>query len=452
MKKILVSIAAVAIVYCGLAYLSGYFAEKISREQLALMLTQPEMARTDIKISEYRRGIFSSNFVLSMTMPDELPEIGRLEIIGDTRLRHGPLLFADGIKIGPFSSVSTVRIKTSTPELDQKIAAIFGPSVGLITSTTYFNGGYDARWTLPALEHKADATTFSIADSELTYDGNYRSLDANYRFALGRIEVTGVDGSKMTITPLVGSANSRNIEAGVGLVDMDMSIDQIDVQNPSKPPVMLKALGLKQKQVLNGENVDSSVTFSLAKLTGPVVLDNFHYTMAFNGISKQALKRLSELTANAPVDPAQRSAYYSTQFKELAPVLLQNGLAIKLDTGAQYLGANPQAQWLVQYKAPADGSDVRTITDPLEYLRLVDSTLLARLPSSLIPEPLVAPYIDSHITRDGNDYVLRATLVNGDLTIGKTAVPKEVLAALFAKMKAQQSAAEQRPPALTRAP
>jgi hypothetical protein len=107
------------------------------------------------------------------------------------------------------------------------------------------------------------------------------------------------------------------------------------------------------------------------------------------------------------------------------------------------MGTNPQAQWLIEYRAPADGRDVRAIADPLDYLQLADSTLLARLPASLIPEPLVAPHIDTYITREGSDYVLRATLKEGTLTIGKTPIPRETLAAIFAKMS--QAQASQQP-------
>lgn len=434
--------------------MTGYVAANIAREQVERLQAQPQTARMNMKIVEYRRGVFSSDVVTSFTLPDELPEIGQPQFIMENKLRHGPLLFANGISAGWFSSTSTIRVKTNAPEFDQKIVEIFGPSIGKLTTLGYFNNTYDVRWNLPAIEYKAAAATFSLADSNMDCEGGYKDLSGNCRFTLGRIEATGVDGSKLTIAPLVGSANSRNVEEGVDLVDMDMNIAGIDVQSTAKPPVSIKGISIRQTQKLVGPNIDSSVKFSLASLSGPVQVDNFHYDMDFNGVSKQAIKRLTAMSAEMPIDPAQQNTYLATQMKEILPLLLQDSLVIKLDTGAQYLGAHPQAQWLVQYKAPADGRDVRTITDPIDYLQLADSTLLARLPVSLIPEPLVAPYIDSHITRDGNDYVLRATLKNGILTIGKTQIPRETLVALFAQKDQQppQADAAQRKPVRKRAP
>jgi uncharacterized protein YdgA (DUF945 family) len=441
MKKILVSIAVAAAAYTGAAWFSGYYAEKLSREQLAMLLAQPQTAKMNAQITSYRRGIFSSDFVMSMTMPDEIPGVGKIEITADNKLRHGPLLFENGISIGSFSSTSQMRVKTSAPELDKKITDVFGPSIGRLTTVTYFNGGYEGNWVLPAIDYQAEAAKFSIADSELACEGNYKSLGGNCRIALGRIELTGKDNSKVTIAPLVGTGTSRHIEEGIDLVDLDMTIDAIDVQGADKPPVSIKGVAIRQTQAMNGANIDSTVKFSLAKLNGPVALDNFHYAMDFNGFNKEAIKRMGTLSAEMPIDPAEQNAYLLNQMKDILPLLLQNGLTVKLDTGAQYMGTHPQAQWLVQYKAPADGRDVRTITEPTEYLQLVDSTLLARLPAMLVPEPLVAQYIDSHIARDGDDYVLRATLQDGTLTIGRTPIPKEVLEEFFAKMAELQAAA-----------
>ncbi len=454
MKKLLASLPIIAAVYCGAAYLSGYFGEKIWNEQMALAQAQPQAARMNLKTIEYRRGIFSSSIVASATLPDELPGIGKPDMIVESTVRHGPLLFAKGLAIGPFASVSTIRIKTDQPDIDKKITDVFGPSIGRITTVAYFNQGYDLSWDLPAFEHQDATARFSMTDSSLDCEGNYLDLRSACKVALGRIEVNSTNGAKIVVAPIAGNIISKSTEAGVALNDIDLTLDEVDVRGPDRPPVLLKGMVLKQTQTLAGGNIDSSQTWSLAKFSGPFTLENLYYVVDLNGVNKAAMKRLSAYGDDLPANPEAQAAHFAAFMKDLAPALLQDGLMFKLDIGAQYLGAHPQAQWLVQYKAPADGRDVRAINDPIDYLQLADSTLVARLPVSLIPEPMVAPYLDSHITRDGNDYVLRATLKNGILTIGRTPIPRETLMAFFAKNDQQQPQAEpaQRKPVRKRAP
>lgn len=441
-KKALASIVALAALYCGAAYVSGYLGEKNIREQLELSKSQPQASELDIQLVEYRRGIFTSDVRVSTKSRKELPKGAKIEITVDNAVRHGPLLFADGPAIGALSAISTVQVKTGLPEEDKKITDIFGSSIGTATSVVKYNGDYRLTWVLPSITYKNDELQFALGESRAMAEGNTNNLSSSGDMTIGRLEMTTTEGGHVTMSPTVAKFTTRNVESGLNLSDVDGAIAEIDVRSTSKPPLSIKGLTFNQVQTLAGASINSSFKLGVAKLSGPVELENAYYTMDLNGVSKEATRRLATLFQNQPTDPEQQQAFFATQLKEVAPLLLQNGLSLKLAIGASFGGGTPQAQWLIQYKAPTDGRDIFAITDPLEYLQLADSTLLVKAPATLVPAPLIAQFVDAYIVQAGSEYVLRASLQDGALKVGKTPIPKEMLAAMLAGMNK-----EKQPPA-----
>lgn len=449
-KKIVASIAAVGALYCGAAYTSGYVGEKDVRAQLELLRAQPQSSNVDIQLLDYRRGVFSSDIRLAVKSREALPNGGRIEVVMDNAVRHGPLLFAGKPAIGAYSATSTFQLETGVPEDDKKIAEIFADGFGTATSVVGYDSNYDLTWVLPAIANKGGAQQFSLGETRATASGNTRDMSGAAELTIGALELTTAAGEQVTMSPTIVKFDVKNAEPGINLIDMDGAIAQLDIRNPAEPPLTMKELTFGQTQSLNGASIDTAIRFGIAKVIGAVQVDDVYYNIDLNGVSKDATRRMAELFKNPPADEAEQPAYFAAQFKQLAPVLLKDGLSLKLAVGGKYGGGASELQWEVRYKAPADGRDVTAIADPFEYMQLADSTLLIKAPAALIPEPLIANYIDTFVVREGSDFVLRATLQNGALTVGKTPIPKEMLAAMLAAMNKEDGPQPGQPAAARR--
>lgn len=439
MKKIFIAIAAIGAAYCAGAYVSGRIAEQTLREQLVQMQQQQPDVIKDARIVEYRRGIFTSDMrVIAKALPRSA-ELGEWTVTLDSHLHHGPLLFVDHPSLGLFAADMRIRPQTGNTEIDGNISRLFGDSIGVLTTVMSFGDTYRMRWVIPAIESKDGDKRFSMAESVLTGTGNYRDQSGKAHMTTGRIEASS-PGRTATIAPIVMDVDSKTLEAGLKLTDIDMAIAQVDIVAPPQPPLHMQQLAFRQKQTLNGANIDTSDKFSVARLDTATTLEKLYLNFDLNGLDRPAMKFMATMFDNQPAQPEQVMPFMQQQYMKLL-TLLPKDASLRVELGAHHANGDPQAQLVLQYQPPADGRSVAALTEYVDYLQLANGSLLVKVPAAMVPAPMVSPYIGQYIAQDGNDYVLRANLQQGNLEVGQVTMPKEQLAANLENARKQRAEA-----------
>jgi hypothetical protein len=203
----------------------------------------------------------------------------------------------------------------------------------------------------------------------------------------------------------------------------------------------MQGLAFKQTQVLNGANIDTSDKFSIAKLETATTLEKLYLNFDLNGLDRPAMKFMSTMFNNQPAQPDQVMPFMQKQYLQLL-ALLPKDASLRIELGAHHANGDPQAQLVLQYQPPADGRNVAALTEYVDYLQLANGSLLVEVPTAMVPAQAVSPYIGQYIVQDGNAYVLRANLQQGNLKVGQLTMPKEQLAASLENMQKARAAAE----------
>ena len=210
MKK-LAGILIVIALYAGASFYTGYQGEKNIRQQFALSQQQSEAQGVQLELTRYERGVFFSEVEFTATYSTMGLPIGGFSLSSKSRVQHGPLLFLGKVGVGLFSSVSTLEIVTGDAEADQKLAAIFGESIGEIVTLGHFNNSYTSTWTVPAINYSDEGDVLSVDGINLTVNGTYTSMDMTGSVDVGAMDIALADGTHITTTPLTGNFDVKNI-------------------------------------------------------------------------------------------------------------------------------------------------------------------------------------------------------------------------------------------------
>jgi uncharacterized protein YdgA (DUF945 family)/uncharacterized protein YneF (UPF0154 family) len=441
MKKLAVVALLLGAGYVGGAYLTGYLGEQNMRQQLSLSQAQSAESGMLILLDSYERGLFSSDIKLTMRSTSPLPMMQQAEVHMNSQVSHGPVLFNKGLALGLFAATTQVKLQFKDAELSQKLGEFFGDSIGEIHTLANFNNSYSARWTLAEKKHEVESFHLSLGESWIDMRGRFDSLNVAGELHLGAFSLVSDDGSEITSQPAEGKFALDNIESGLSLGNMELLLSEMQVKTAAGMDVVLHDLAYKQTQALVNKAIDTHVGFSIAKVAGPVELSNLYYQVDLNQLNVEAVKAWAKVAQQMPSDPAELNSFYAAQFKQLMPLFLQEGLALKLAMGAEFMGGHPKAEWTIRYKAPADGASLADLTEAFEYLALVDSQLEVRLPEAVaLGLPMLAMMGD-YVTQDAGEYVLTAKLSDSDLVVGQKPIPRETLLMMLAGMGVKPSAA-----------
>lgn len=434
MKKLAGLLILIAL-YAGAAFYTGYQGEKNIRQQFALSQQQSEAQGVQLELNRYERGVFFSDveFTATYTVAG-LPGDG-FSLSSTSRVQHGPLLFLGKVGVGLFSSVSTVEIVTGDAEADQKLADIFGESIGEIVTLGHFNNSYTSTWTVPAIEYSDEGDALRIDGINLTVNGTYTEMDMTGSIDVGAMDMALADGTHITTTPLTGNFDVKNIAELVNISNMNLAMDTITFRNAAMVSGSIEQIKVVQTQKLVNEKIDTFVSLSAAKVNGPLEITALHYDITLNQLDPAAIQKWAEIAKTLQADPEAAMADNSEAMTELMNIALQEGLQFKLAVGADFMGGSAKMDWVADYQPLTDGRTINSIVDPLDYLLLVNSDLKINVSESIVTQTplvmMVGQYMDTYITQDGDQYVMHATLKDGVVKVGNTQIPPEMLLALL---------------------
>lgn len=428
MKKLVGLIILVGI-YVAASYYTGVQGEKNIRHQMALAEEQSEAQGVKLILNDYQRGIFFSEMNISAVYTS--PAMPEMSIKADSvsKIQHGPIYFTGGLGVGLFSSVSTLKVHIGIEEVDQTLQDIFGESIGEFVTVGHFNNTYTSTWNLPAIDFTGESgSQLNIAPSRLTASGRYDQLDAAGSFEIGALKLIA-DGATAAMTPITGTFDTDNIDPQVNITNLDMLVEKISYSDSAMgTSFSIDQFKIVQTQKLVNEKIDTVVSFTAEKVNSPVEVSSLRYILTLNQLDPVAIQKWTSFIQSAQEDPEHLD---DEKLEDLLGSVLQEGLQFKLDLGAGFMGGNALVNVNADYKALPNGQQVRDIVDPVEYFKLVDADALITVSGSIVNQTplamMVGQYLDTYITLEGDNYVVRASLKNGTLMVGNTEVPVETL-------------------------
>ncbi len=442
MKKPLFATLGVAIAYTGAAWYTGYVGEQKFREQLELTKQQPASVGMQLDLVKYERGIFTSQVELVIKPLSELP----LELVRLTsRAQHGPVLFGDGLGFGLYDMTSRFQLQLRDEQMNKDLQAALGDKLGDIHSRVYFDASYDGSWGLDALAKEEDGTSLSMQPSQVNFSGRLDSLSGEAQIKIGAINAKLADGSHIDVAEISGSVQVENLEPGVNLTNMTLTMPEVKGANGQGVAFSLEGLSLAQLQTLNNNKIDTQVKLDMVKLVGPVVVEKAYYHISFNQVDKAALKAINESMSRAAgvTDPEALQMVYLQVFTEALPLLLQEGLSAQLSLGAEFMGGKSEAVWNTRYVPPADGKTLTQLQGLEEYLQLVDSDLSVKAPAGLLQATPASTMVGTYLQEENGNYLLKASFKAGELVIGNTTVPPEQWMTALVGMSAMAQAGQE---------
>lgn len=448
MKKLLGLILIVGL-YLAAAFYTGYQGEKNIRHQFAMAEQKSEAQGVKLVLNNYERGILFSEMDFSASYGEAAAPVGALTLNSKSRIQHGPLLFANGFGVGLFSAESTLELTTSNEAVNQDIKAVFGESIGELVTVGHFNNTYSGTWTLADIVYENDGSTLTLAESIVKVEGSYDDVDVAGSFTIGAIEFLAADGSKVNVAPVSANFATDNIAESVTLSNLDMMVEKIDFSDGAMVAFSIEQLKMVQQQKLVNEKIDTSISFTAAKVQSPVEITSLRYDFALNQVDPAAVQKWTEIATkmqSSPADPQELFTQYSDDTAELMDLLLQEGLVFTLGLGADFMGGAARLDLSAHYQPLPDGQQFKDIVNPLDYFLMVDSDLLIKISESIVTQTplvmMVGQYVGTYITQEGDQYVLHATLNDGKLMVGNTEVPLEMLLAFLPAAGATEAAVD----------
>ncbi len=439
MKKIIMGLAGVAIAYTAASWYTGYQGEKLLRAQFELNKSQLASTGLSYEISRYDRGIFSSRYELVAKLDRPAPQLGSYSFTGLGQVQHGPLLWASGLGFGLMDYRLEPRFHFDNPDINQAFTQVFGESLGELKLRAHFDKSYSGKWLIKPISIEGENGKFVMAASEVLMSGQLDKLAGQGKIALGAIEFTTKEKLQGKLSPVAGDFSVESLEPGIFIYNYDLQLAESQFTNAMGITMTLSNLGLNMNQAVNDNALDSSMKLSLAKFSGPLEVTNGYYEVKVNKLSLDALRSWSKAYRDTMAEAGAAGGEADPQAMQLAlmgligselPNFLQKGLNLQVNLGAEFMGGKPNAHWEVNYIGPVEGKTLADLTDTQEYLALADSELLVRAPAMLLGALPVDQYLDTYITQDGNDYLLKASLHQGALKVGTVDIPQEQLLAM----------------------
>lgn len=427
MKK-LALLAVLIAAYLGLTYYAGVVGEGYIREQVRLSQDRSATSGVTLELIDYQRGFFASQFQLQVNLDPDQAAFEPLVLTSTTRMRHGPVILADGLHFGWFYARSENSLSSVDAQKQAALQELLPEGLGRMTLLGGYTGSYDYEWKTPDIDVSRDGNRLQVAGVEMSGSGHFDSLDSQHYFATGVLQLTLSDGSEARLMPISGEAKVQFAGGDIPLSSIAMSTEQVEFRGASSAPVQVHQLQYAQAQTLMDGKVDTQVSFKVAQVDGLLSVSNIYYDINLAQTRLEAIRAWGELSAKLQL--AEETASLEPELKQAIQLLLHEDARLDIAMGADMLDGYVKTDIRVDYAPPAQAVDMSSL--PLaDYLGLIEGTMEMRIADKVMTgTPLMfflADYIDTYIVQEGSEYILRARLSGGELFVADTPVPLAML-------------------------
>lgn len=430
MKKLIAVVVAFVLVYVAAAYATGYLGERGVRQQLASDSEFLAGQQIGIELTDYRRGVMSSAITTVIRYRDVLPD-GELVVTVDARVTHGPLYWSGGMpRLGLSGIDGEFRLSAPEhPEFEALLARLWGDNLGSFTGHTGFTGRYTVDWQVPGFDQPVDleAGRLSFAGAEGRLSGVVNEYRYRGEARLGSLAVEdGERGERIEVESLSTTFDLEYLNPYISVGELTLEAPRVAWHQLSGSTGELAELVMRVDTEAVEDKLDSQLAIDIARLDGVMYpVEDIYYRFAVKGVSQAGL---SQWQANASGWDETAS---EEELVEALDALLQPGLRFTADMGASLVGGQSRLTFETDYVGFEDGRTLAQLDSYGDLLAAINIELVFRADEAIVMNtPLIllaADYIGTYLIDEGGEYVLRANLEDGRLTIADIPFPIEFL-------------------------
>ena len=402
-KIIIIALIVAAVGLSGAPYLSGFIAEKETRN-LANALNE-DGRYGQIDIVAYERGMRASRVEYEYKLP------AYWQALSET---SDPIKYACDYAHGMTGIVYNCDFK-SNPAYEAVMDQYFAGEDPLsITGNISVFGGSDQTIELKALEQNLeDGAALKLAAVKVVIesDSGFREHDGKAR--IGALEITSTDGS-FTLTDSEISWDTSTAPSGLMLVDFEAGVEDLGFNDQQQT---LSMRGLTIRAALDEKNGKLASKFLLASKAvngAPVAIEDFKMGLAIAGLDSAALLEYQAFIENIPTEILESGEARPLELSRavaMLPILekmLNKGLGVKLDLNVRLDDTPNSLEFDSRLLEKTTFSQLTAFMfDPKSILQHFDIRLNASLDAGLLDNKLgVGPILTASplVVADGQTY------------------------------------------------
>jgi len=363
---------------------------KIKSDYSELINNLSELSQIDLQIIKYEQGVFSSDAILAVKVPN-MPE----QLQFKEEIIHGPLYL--GLLSQGKSPLVAAVVKGEldiSPSQQKLVRQVFSGSNPLLYQTTIdFSGDVDAQFYIPAVNTSFE-DEFGIVNIQSTgiimneqYSSETGQMKGDIQIPVFKLksQLLSVNAASISLS-FSGSMGANDIMVGdsvvsMNLLDIDSGDDQFVVRDLVVHSVSSENAGL----INSNTRINTRELLASNQKFGPLVLN-----ISVNGINAESLNQLQDIQKEVDekleqgLPPEQVNAMMTGQILGIVPDLIKqaeikiNPLSIKSELG----------KLEADLDFALEGIDSDTAADPMVLLEALSLDL-----NISIDEPLLKQFI-----------------------------------------------------------
>ena len=402
-KIIIIALVAAAVGLSGAPYLSGFIAERETRNMANTLNEDGRYGQIDIV--SYERGMRSSRVESEYTLP------AYWQALLET---SDPIKYACDYAHGMTGIVYNCDFK-SNPAYEAVMDQYFaGEDPLLITGNISAFGGSDQTIELRALEQDLeDGVALKLAAVKVVIesDSGFREHDGKAR--IGALEITSNDGS-FTLTDSEISWDTSTAPSGLMLVDFEASVEDLGFTDQQQTLSMRSLTMSNALDEKSGKLASKFLLASEAVNGAPVAIEDFKMGLAIAGLDSAAVLEYQAFIENIQAEILESGGARPPELSRLMPMLpilekmLNKGLGVKVDLNVRLDDTPNSLEFDSRLLEKTTFSQLTAFMfDPESILKNFDIRLSASLDAVLLDNKLgVGPLLAASplVIADGQTY------------------------------------------------
>ena len=325
-KIIIIALVAAAVGLSGAPYLSGFIAERETRNMADTLNEDGRYGQIDIV--SYERGMRASRVESEYTLP------AYWQALLET---SDPIKYACDYAHGMTGIVYNCDLK-SNPAYEAVMDQYFaGEDPLLITGNISAFGGSDQTIELKAFEQTLEdgaALKLAAVKVVLESDSGFKGHDGKAR--IGALEITSTDGS-FTLADSEISWDTSTAPSGLMLIDFEASVESLDFTDQQQTLSMRSLTMSNALDEKSGKLASKFLLASEAVNGAPVAIEDFKMGLAIAGLDSAALLEHQAFIENIQAEILESGEARPLELSRVIPMLpilekmLNRGLGVKLD-------------------------------------------------------------------------------------------------------------------------
>lgn len=431
MKKLIIIIAVVAVLFLVPPFFIGSQVETQFNEQLAELQKHPSY---DIKLNQYNKGWFSSTAIVDIALKMPTVDNTQLEEMGLSvvqEMQHGPLLWtADDLGIGLFDAKIDFVLPKEMQQAIDEIEQIDDETL-TITSRTSLNTDTVSRLTLKPFTFNNDGIEVQVKNADGTFsytaDGHVVAK-ANWQgMSVSEPNEANFDIGEMTFS-IDQQLVSGKIFSPEALFAGDADAKIANVKFTGKSPaesVDMQDMTLKMNSDIKQELANVKVLLNVKSVAAiQQTFTDFVYDFSLENLDTKVLLEMNRAMADAQSAQNPNPMAAAAAMQSILPKLIEKGPIVKINklgvtTGQGDIDSNLNVSF---------NQEVYQADNPMTMMLALDAHAKGRAPEAFFAAFGFTPMIDQLVTqnqlvRDGDNLTFEFTFQNGQPLLNGQPMP-----------------------------